>query len=96
MSLTFTPTHIEDPVELIFLGTGTSSSLPHIECLTAPAEEVPCKTCLSTLKPEGKKNIRRNTSAAMRMTAKDGRKVYALPCPYRRYQGVPPAVHLAR
>ncbi|KAG5653492.1 hypothetical protein H0H81_012701 [Sphagnurus paluster] len=62
-------------VELVFLGTGTSSSLPHIECLTASPEEKQCKTCLSTLTPEGKKNIRRNTSAAFRMTAKDGGKV---------------------
>ncbi|RDB29497.1 hypothetical protein Hypma_015168 [Hypsizygus marmoreus] len=64
-----------DPVELIFLGTGTSSSLPHIECLTALPGDKPCKTCLSTLTPEGKKNIRRNTSAAFRLTAGDGRKV---------------------
>ncbi|KAF8058254.1 beta-lactamase-like protein [Lyophyllum atratum] len=64
-----------DPLELVFLGTGTSSSLPHIECLTASPDDKPCRTCLSTLTPEGKKNIRRNTSAAFRMTAKDGRKV---------------------
>ncbi|KAG5648258.1 hypothetical protein DXG03_006216 [Asterophora parasitica] len=63
------------PVELIFLGTGTSSSLPHIECITAPPDAKRCKTCLSTLTPEGKKNIRRNTSAAFRMTAKNGSKV---------------------
>lgn len=64
------------PIELIFLGTGTSSSLPHVECLTALPGDKPCITCLSTLTPQGKKNIRRNTSAAFRMTAKDGRKVY--------------------
>ncbi|KAG6837877.1 hypothetical protein H0H93_013030 [Arthromyces matolae] len=63
------------PIELIFLGTGTSSSVPHVDCLTAPPEATPCKTCLSTLTPEGKKNIRRNTSAALRLTAKDGSKV---------------------
>ncbi|KAF5377211.1 hypothetical protein D9615_006324 [Tricholomella constricta] len=63
------------PVEIIFLGTGTSSSLPHIECITASPDEEQCRTCLSTLTSEGKKNIRRNTSAAFRMTAKDGRKV---------------------
>lgn len=62
--------------ELIFLGTGTSSSLPHVDCLTAsPDEKPPCKTCLSTLTPAGKKNIRRNTSAALRMRARDGRLV---------------------
>ena len=48
----------EDPVELIFLGTGTSATLPHVDCLTAPPDAKPCLTCLSTLYPEGKKNIR--------------------------------------
>lgn len=48
----------DEPVELIFLGTGTSSSLPHVDCLTAPPDAKPCRTCLSTLRPEGKKNIR--------------------------------------
>jgi hypothetical protein len=67
--------HFED-VELIFLGTGTSSSVPHIACLTAPPGEKPCHTCRSTLTIGGKKNIRRNTSAAIRMTARDGQKVY--------------------
>ncbi|CAL1696278.1 unnamed protein product [Somion occarium] len=65
----------DDPVELIFLGTGTSSSLPHVDCLTAPPGAKPCRTCLSTLKPEGKKNIRRNTSVAMRIPGKDGKKI---------------------
>lgn len=60
------------PVELIFLGTGTSSSLPHVDCLTSPPDGRKCKTCLSTLTPEGKNNIRRNTSAVVRMNAKDG------------------------
>ncbi|KXN81123.1 hypothetical protein AN958_06077 [Leucoagaricus sp. SymC.cos] len=63
-------------VELIFLGTGTSSSIPHVDCLTYdPAIQSPCKTCLCTLKPEGKKNIRRNTGVVLRMKAKDGRSV---------------------
>lgn len=47
-----------EPVEVIFLGTGTSSTLPHVDCLTAPPDSKPCRTCLSTLYPEGKKNIR--------------------------------------
>ncbi|KAF9458325.1 beta-lactamase-like protein [Collybia nuda] len=63
------------PVELIFLGTGTSSSLPHVECLTAPPGDKPCKTCTSTLTPEGKRNIRRNTSCAFRMEGRGGQKV---------------------
>ena len=49
---------LEDPVELILLGTGTSSTLPHVDCLTAPPGAKPCKTCLSTLTPEGRKNKR--------------------------------------
>ncbi|KAF9650717.1 hypothetical protein BDM02DRAFT_3185196 [Thelephora ganbajun] len=61
--------------DLIFLGTGTSGSVPNISCLTAPPEEEPCQTCLSTLTPEGKKNIRRNTSAIVRVDAVGG-KVY--------------------
>lgn len=64
----------EDPVELIFLGTGTSSTLPHVDCLTAPPDATPCHTCLSTLRPEGKKNIRRNTSVALRIRGSDGEK----------------------
>lgn len=62
--------------DLIFLGTGTSGSVPNISCLTAPPEAEPCRTCLSTLIPEGKKNIRRNTSAVVRADGVDGRKVY--------------------
>ncbi|KAN0124941.1 Beta-lactamase-like protein [Russula decolorans] len=60
-------------IEFIFLGTGTSGSLPNVSCLTAPESATPCKTCLSTLKPEGKKNIRRNTSTVMRIEGKDGK-----------------------
>ncbi|KAI9462316.1 beta-lactamase-like protein [Lactarius psammicola] len=61
-------------IEFIFLGTGTSGSLPNVSCLTAPKSDPPCKTCLSTLQAEGKKNIRRNTSAVMRIEGKDGKK----------------------
>lgn len=64
--------------EFIFLGTGTSSSLPHIECLTASPDHPPCKTCLSTRFPEGKKNIRRNTSGLLRVWRSDGSFAWAL------------------
>ncbi|KAG8982238.1 hypothetical protein FRB90_006927 [Tulasnella sp. 427] len=50
--------------EFIFNGTGTSGSLPSIECVTDPNST--CKTCPSTRTPEGKKNIRRNTSGILR------------------------------
>jgi phosphoribosyl 1,2-cyclic phosphodiesterase len=62
-------------LELVFLGTGTSGSVPNVSCLTAPPDEEPCQTCLSTLTPEGKNNIRRNTSAVVRIDVA-GRKVY--------------------
>ncbi|KAI8966901.1 hypothetical protein BDF20DRAFT_918110 [Mycotypha africana] len=50
--------------EIIFVGTGTSSSVPVISCLTSPKRD--CKVCLSTLTPEGRKNIRKNTSLLVR------------------------------
>jgi hypothetical protein len=64
--------------EFIFMGTGTSSSVPNIECVTASVQARKCKTCLSTLTPEGKKNIRRNTSGVIRMPSKKdpGHQVY--------------------
>ena len=63
--------------DLTFMGTGTSGSVPNVSCLTAPPGAEPCHTCLSTRTPEGKKNIRRNTSAVVRIDGADGRKVYA-------------------
>ncbi|KAF9270572.1 hypothetical protein L218DRAFT_849070 [Marasmius fiardii PR-910] len=69
--------HSNHSAELIFLGTGTSSSVPSISCLTQPpdAETPGCTTCLSTLKPEGKKNIRRNTSAVVKVKDKSGQTI---------------------
>ncbi|KAF9336372.1 hypothetical protein BG006_008879 [Podila minutissima] len=58
--------------QLIFLGTGTSSQIPSIPCLTDPKAD--CKVCLSTLKPEGVRNIKRNTSAMVHFTHEDGRE----------------------
>ncbi|KAF9015471.1 beta-lactamase-like protein [Cyathus striatus] len=75
MVVATSPTPSSPKLELIFLGTGTSSSLPHVDCLTRLPDMIPCKTCLSTLTPEGKKNIRRNTSVALRTEAKDGRQI---------------------
>ncbi|KAG0005458.1 hypothetical protein BGZ79_004682 [Entomortierella chlamydospora] len=58
--------------DLIFLGTGTSSGVPVVPCLTAANPT--CKVCLSTQTPEGVKNIKRNTSAMVSFMHQDGRK----------------------
>ncbi|KAI1791638.1 beta-lactamase-like protein [Ganoderma leucocontextum] len=65
-------TERDDPMELTLLGTGPSATLPHVDCLTAQPDAKPCRTCLSTLTPEGRKNKRRNTSAALRVRGRDG------------------------
>ncbi|CAG8512656.1 6110_t:CDS:2 [Funneliformis mosseae] len=57
--------------EIIFIGTGTSSGVPTVACLTDP--EKSCKTCMSTLTSEGEVNIRRNTSLLVRVNHEDGR-----------------------
>ncbi|CAG8440035.1 13060_t:CDS:10 [Ambispora leptoticha] len=57
--------------EIVFLGTGTSSGVPSIICLTAP--EQACKTCISTLNESGQVNVRRNTSLLIRVNNPDGR-----------------------
>ncbi|CAO0802931.1 unnamed protein product [Mucor circinelloides] len=56
-------------VEIIFLGTGTSSSVPTVSCLTDP--EKSCPVCLSSQTPEGRKNNRRNTSMIVRFRKHD-------------------------
>lgn len=56
-------------VEIIFLGTGTSSSVPTIACLTNPEKN--CRVCLSTQTPKGIKNNRRNTSLVVRFRKHD-------------------------
>ncbi|KAL8276368.1 hypothetical protein RQP46_011213 [Phenoliferia psychrophenolica] len=58
-------------LELYLLGTGTSSAVPSIGCLTSPTTG--CYCCRSTLPsstdPSGKYNIRRNTGAVLRIPA---------------------------
>ncbi|KAF8592013.1 hypothetical protein K439DRAFT_1643968 [Ramaria rubella] len=61
-------------VQFIFHGTGNSGSVPSVECLTAPEGANQCETCMSTLRPDGKKNIRRNTGAVLRIARPDGEK----------------------
>lgn len=56
-------------VEIVFLGTGTSSSVPTVSCLTDT--EKTCKVCLSSQTPEGRKNNRRNTSLVVRYRKHD-------------------------
>lgn len=55
-------------LEIIFLGTGTSSAVPSIGCLVS--KDKGCFCCRSTLNLEdldSRKNIRRNTSAILRI-----------------------------
>ncbi|EUC67173.1 RINT-1 family protein [Rhizoctonia solani AG-3 Rhs1AP] len=52
-------------IEFIFHGTGTSSSLPNIACITS--DPITCETCGSTLGPAGQKNKRRNTGGILRV-----------------------------
>ncbi|KAG8748051.1 hypothetical protein FRC10_009803 [Ceratobasidium sp. 414] len=58
-------------IEFIFHGTGTSSSVPNISCLTA--DPITCETCGSTLTPQGQKNKRRNTGGILRIL-RDGER----------------------
>jgi phosphoribosyl 1,2-cyclic phosphodiesterase len=60
-------------IELIFLGTGTSGSVPNIACLTAPPDAPRCRACTAAVTPAGRKNARRNTSAVLRVPGRDGR-----------------------
>lgn len=65
-----------DELELLFLGTGTSSAIPSIGCLTSPDGCYCCKSTLDLNDPAGRKNIRKNTSAVLRIPSKEpgGRK----------------------
>ncbi|EGG04469.1 Hypothetical protein MELLADRAFT_78359 [Melampsora larici-populina 98AG31] len=53
-------------LEIMILGSGTSSQVPVISCLIS--KDKACTCCLSTRSPTGSKNIRRNTSAILRIT----------------------------
>ncbi|KAK4046099.1 hypothetical protein OIV83_006352 [Microbotryomycetes sp. JL201] len=60
-----------DRLEMIFLGTGTSATVPSIQCLTDPKRG--CWCCRSTLDPtnlNAKRNVRKNTSAVLRIPSK--------------------------
>ena len=55
-------------LDLILLGTATSSGLPAVQCLTDPVGG--CHCCRSTLDKAdlaAQKNLRRNTSAILRV-----------------------------
>ncbi|GAA5909601.1 hypothetical protein JCM8208_007197 [Rhodotorula glutinis] len=57
-------------LDLILLGTATSSGLPAVQCLTDPVGG--CHCCRSTLDKadlDAQKNLRRNTSAILRVPA---------------------------
>ncbi|KAF8602354.1 hypothetical protein BDV93DRAFT_494878 [Ceratobasidium sp. AG-I] len=54
--------------ELIFHGTGCSSSIPNITCVTS--KPVQCETCAASFVSEGWKNKRRNTGGIVRLTTK--------------------------
>ncbi|RKP13903.1 beta-lactamase-like protein [Piptocephalis cylindrospora] len=59
-------------VELLFLGTGTSGGVPNITCITSTTGPA-CRVCHSSLTPEGRKNLRRNTSLLIRYAHPDGK-----------------------
>lgn len=63
------PAYDSRELELYLLGTGTSSAVPSIGCLTSPDKG--CYCCRSTLPsstdPLGKYNVRRNTGAVLRV-----------------------------
>ncbi|CAE6426630.1 unnamed protein product [Rhizoctonia solani] len=56
--------------ELIFHGTGCSSGVPNITCLTS--KPVTCETCGLAAQPSGWKNKRRNTGAIVRVRSAPG------------------------
>ncbi|KAJ1853069.1 hypothetical protein GGF49_003618 [Coemansia sp. RSA 1853] len=57
---------------IIFMGTGTSGSIPNIPCITSNNKK--CTVCKLSLTPEGAKNRRRNTSLLVCVDHPDGRQ----------------------
>ncbi|KAJ2785217.1 hypothetical protein H4R18_000668 [Coemansia javaensis] len=57
---------------IVFLGTGTSGSIPNVPCITSGSSR--CKTCRLSLTAEGRKNRRRNTSLLVCVDHPDGRQ----------------------
>ncbi|KAJ2824474.1 hypothetical protein IWW50_003315 [Coemansia erecta] len=57
---------------IIFMGTGTSGSIPNIPCITSNNKD--CKVCKLSMTPEGSKNRRRNTSLLVCVDHPDGRQ----------------------
>lgn len=60
----FPPSSMATIVEIVFLGTGTSGAVPNVSCLTNPEQS--CMVCLSAMTPQGKKNMKKNTSLMVR------------------------------
>lgn len=58
------------PLSFTFLGTGGSSALPLISCVTKPEEA--CPSCFDTIFDPDSKNIRGNTGGVLRVLQDDG------------------------
>lgn len=65
-------------LELLMLGTGTSSGLPSIGCLTSDKGCFCCRSTLDKDDVEARKNLRRNTSAVLRIPDKQGGRTKSL------------------
>lgn len=67
----------DQELQVVFIGTGTSSALPLVPCLTSSPDpsKIPCRSCRETVDgtPDGGKNVRGNTSLVLRKKAHDGR-----------------------
>ncbi|KAG0272542.1 hypothetical protein BGZ95_011702 [Linnemannia exigua] len=58
--------------DMLMMDRTQLDAIPLVPCLTDPNPT--CKVCLSTLEPEGVKNIKRNTSAMVHFMHEDGRE----------------------